>query len=291
MQILSQKGSQEAMNTSFVLFTKIDEVVRELTLEEKGKLFQAILDYQKTGEVPEMDKLLKVVFLPIKHDMDYCEEQKQKAQQQKSEAGKKSAEARSTKANAVEQKPTPLNAVEHRSTKANAVEHNINVDIDVNVDDKNNNTPLPPSTEGDGGVWTDPLRNPSKKEPAKKKQSEVMEERFERFWSVYPKKVGKGDARKSFLKIAPSDALLGEMLAAIAAASASFQWKKDKGRFIPNPATWLNQQRWEDELRPDMGMPDPKQTPPNRTRFSNFEERPYDAEDDAIGTAWLSKGG
>ena len=267
------------MNTSFVLFTKIDDVVKELTLEEKGRLFQAILDYQKTGEIPEMDKLLKVVFLPIKHDMDYCEEQKQKSQQQKSDAGKKSAEARSTKANAVEQKLTPLNAVEHRSTKANAVEHNINVDIDIN--DKNNNTPLPPSTEGDGGV---------KPVPEKKKQSDVMEERFERFWSVYPKKVGKGYARKSFLKIAPSDALLGEMLAAIAAASASFQWKKDKGQFIPNPATWLNQQRWEDELRPDMGMPDPKQTPPNRTRFSNFEERPY-VEDDAIGTAWLSKGG
>ena len=273
------------MNTSFVLFTKIDEVVKELTLEEKGKLFQAILDYQKTGEVPEMDKLLKVVFLPIKHDMDYCEEQKQKAQQQKSEAGKKSAEARSTKANTVEQKVTPLNDVEHRSTKANTVEHNINVDIDVNVDKKNKNTPLPPSLEGDGAVRSDALVNQPKK------KSEVMEERFERFWSAYPKKVGKGDARKAFLKINPSDALLGQMITAIVAASASYQWQKDKGQYIPNPATWLNQQRWEDEVRPDMGRPDPKQAPPNRTRFSNFEERPYDAEDDAIGTAWIGKGG
>ncbi len=283
------------MNTSFVLFTKIDEVVRELSLEEKGMLFQAILDYQKTGEVPEMDKLLKVVFLPIKHDMDYCEEQKQKAQQQKSEAGKKSAEARSTKANTVEQKVTPLNDVEHRSTKANTVEHNINVDIDVNVDKKNNNTPLPPSSEGEMGVWSDPLRTQSKngpaKAPEKKKQSEVMEERFERFWKEYPKKVGKRDARKSFLKINPSDALLGRMITAVVAASATFQWQKDNGQFIPNPATWLNQQRWEDEVRPDMGKPDPKQAPPNRTRFSNFEERPYDAEDDAIGTAWMGKGG
>lgn len=258
------------MNDSFVLFTKIDEVISELTTEQKGQIFQAILDYQKTGVVPEMDKLLKVVFIPIKHDMDYCAEQREKAQRQKSEAGKKSAEVRSTKGN----------TVKHRSTKGNTVEHNVmECNVDVNAMD-NNHTPLPPSTEGDGGV---------KPVPEKRKQSDVMEERFERFWSVYPKKVGKGDARKSFLKIAPSGALLEKMLTAIVASSASYQWKKDKGQFIPNPATWLNQQRWEDELRPDMGMPDPKQTPPNRTRFSNFEERPYDAEDDAIVTEWLRK--
>ena len=26
------------------------------------------------------------------------------------------------------------------------------------------------------------------------------------------------------------------------------QWKKDSGRFVPYPATWLNNRRWEDEL-------------------------------------------
>ena len=26
------------------------------------------------------------------------------------------------------------------------------------------------------------------------------------------------------------------------------QWIKDGGNFIPHAATWLNQQRWEDEL-------------------------------------------
>lgn len=268
------------MNDSFVLFTKIDEVVSELTIEQKGQLFQAILDYQKTGVVPEMEKLLKVVFLPIKHDMDYCTEQREKAQQQKSEAGKKSAEARSKKANTVERRSTPLSDDEHRSAKANTVEHNVmECNVDVNVMDNKDNTPPPPSPGGQDGV----------KAPEKKKQSEVIEKRFERFWSVYPKKVGKGDARKSFLKINPSEALLGKMVTAVIAASASFQWKKDNGQYIPNPATWLNQQRWEDEVPPDMGMPDQKPAPPGRNRFANFEQRPYTDEDEAIGTAWLQK--
>ena len=122
----------------------------------------------------------------------------------------------------------------------------------------------------------------------RKKHSDVIDERFEQFWKVYPRKQGKGKARDVFNKINPSESLLGKMMTAVLAASASVQWKKDNGQFIPLPATWLNQERWEDEINPDMGKPDPKQT--KGTRFANFEQRQYTYDDDAIGTAWLKKG-
>lgn len=68
---------------------------------------------------------------------------------------------------------------------------------------------------------------------------------FDRFWEAYPKKVGKEAARKSFAKVkAPIDT----MLAAVDAQKRSAQWQKDNGQYIPNPATWLNQGRWEDEV-------------------------------------------
>ena len=38
------------------------------------------------------------------------------------------------------------------------------------------------------------------------------------------------------------------MLAAIEKQKASAQWQENGGQFIPYPATWLNQNRWEDEL-------------------------------------------
>jgi hypothetical protein len=59
--------------------------------------------------------------------------------------------------------------------------------------------------------------------------------------------VGKEAARKAFMKIKPSADLLQRMLEAIKAQTASDQWKRDNGQYIPNPATWLNQGRWEDE--------------------------------------------
>ena len=40
---------------------------------------------------------------------------------------------------------------------------------------------------------------------------------------------------------------LAAMLAAIEQQRASPQWAKDGGQYIPNPATWLRQGRWEDE--------------------------------------------
>lgn len=70
---------------------------------------------------------------------------------------------------------------------------------------------------------------------------------FERFWNVYPKKIGKGAAEKSFKKYKPDEVLLSAMLKAVDTQKRSKDWQKEGGQFVPNPATWLNQKRWEDE--------------------------------------------
>lgn len=71
---------------------------------------------------------------------------------------------------------------------------------------------------------------------------------FKTFWSIYPKKQGKGAARKSWFKIRPSDDLVKKILAAVEQQQKSMQWQEEKGKYIPNPATWLNQERWDDIL-------------------------------------------
>lgn len=75
--------------------------------------------------------------------------------------------------------------------------------------------------------------------------SESKESDFDAFWAAYPRKVGKADARKAFKK---AKAPLDTLLAAIDRQKQSDQWQKSGGQYIPNPATWLNQGRWEDEL-------------------------------------------
>ena len=93
---------------------------------------------------------------------------------------------------------------------------------------------------------------PSEKEKENEIEKEIENEcyknppsPFERFWLAYPRKIGKADARKAFAKVkVPVETLLS----AIEQQRGSEQWTRENGRFIPNPATWLNQGRWEDEL-------------------------------------------
>lgn len=68
---------------------------------------------------------------------------------------------------------------------------------------------------------------------------------FSRFWDAYPRKVGKGAARLSWENKSPP---IDAVLSAIAEQAKSPQWAKDGGKFIPHPATWLNQERWLDEV-------------------------------------------
>lgn len=79
--------------------------------------------------------------------------------------------------------------------------------------------------------------------PARK----ALESAFDAFWAVYPKKTGKEAARKAFKEIPKSAHPL--LVPAVEAQKKSRQWMEENGRFIPNPATWLNQGRWEDEVQ------------------------------------------
>lgn len=86
------------------------------------------------------------------------------------------------------------------------------------------------------------------KEKEINKEKEKEKESFELFWKEYPKKQGKGLCLKIWQKLNPSKELLEKILKTISIFKESEQWKKEKGKFIPMPSTWLNQGRWDDEL-------------------------------------------
>lgn len=70
---------------------------------------------------------------------------------------------------------------------------------------------------------------------------------FDLFWRAYPRKVGKDAATKAWHNMKPPIPDTAAILNALKLQARQPQWIKDDGQFIPHPATWINQRRWEDE--------------------------------------------
>ena len=96
---------------------------------------------------------------------------------------------------------------------------------------------------------------PTTKNPLPPKRGNV--DGFDQFWDSYPKKVGKLAALKVWKKIGPTADMQARIVSAIRAQRYCEQWTKDGGQYIPHPATWLNQGRWDDEIRPTTPQNEP----------------------------------
>ena len=94
---------------------------------------------------------------------------------------------------------------------------------------------------------------------SKRKPNKQIDERFEIFWSEYPRHEKKKEAIAAFKAIHVTDELLDTMLDALRRQKASEQWQNPK--YIPMPTTWLHGRRWEDEA--------PKA--PQKNRYSALE--------------------
>jgi hypothetical protein len=108
------------------------------------------------------------------------------------------------------------------------------------------NAPLPRRHVGEGGQPSSPL------EPSLNPQKEVSGLRtrdpFDEWWALYPRKEAKVVARRAWSKATPKINKLG--LAELMDRTRAFaehvvDREKDK---IAHPATWLNGERWNDEL-------------------------------------------
>ena len=77
-------------------------------------------------------------------------------------------------------------------------------------------------------------------------------EAFDLWWKLYPKKVGKDAAFKSWKKAVKHNGTKpGDLITAIRNQITVNHFVGSNGEnFIPLPTTWLNQGRWKDEIKP-----------------------------------------
>lgn len=74
---------------------------------------------------------------------------------------------------------------------------------------------------------------------------EILDD-FDLFWLAYPRKAGKAAARRKFEQALKRTTALA-IMQALAAQKASGMFSPDP-QFIAHPATWLHQDRFDDEV-------------------------------------------
>ena len=123
--------------------------------------------------------------------------------------------------------------------------------IDINCSDTNCIDTSVTVTVTDTVTVSDTNTDSSAKGKRQKKKG--YSEEFERFWSAYPRKEDKWNAYKSFNKAVDDGTMNLDMaIASIEMYKRTEQWRKEGGKYIPLPKTWLNGKRWEDSPNVDL---------------------------------------
>lgn len=104
--------------------------------------------------------------------------------------------------------------------------------------------------EGNGAIVSDALPKEEKRREDKEQDQKLLLERFNSFWKLYPNKVAKPKALASFSKQCKDEADFLRIMHGLSQHILCEQFVKDDGKFIPHPTTWLNQERYNDEVKP-----------------------------------------
>ena len=200
------------MRTQFTFYRSFREAIKCLPDEDRLKVYDAIADYALDEEEPDITGAAMAVFLMARPTLDNSRKKAESGSTGGTNGTGDSKQRTSTSQANRKQTASTTQANDKQTASKKEIEIEIEKDI----------TPYSPP-KGDA--------------------------EFEEFWALYPKKVGKIAAKKAFQK-ARKTTSLETLLTAVRVQKCGSRWSKDNGDFIPNPATWLNQGRWEDEDTP-----------------------------------------
>lgn len=195
--------------------TNFSEILEPLQDAEVGRLFRAMLSYAENGTVPEFKGNERFVWNAAKQSID----------REAEISVKRSNNRKQTITNDNKTQQTATNGSKEKEPKRN-------IDIYINTLNHSNDS-------SDLSI----VNNQETKEP----NNTTVLNSFDTFWLAYPKKVAKKDAQRAWMKIKPSQELLTTMLEAIEQQKQSKTWREG---YVPNPATWLNGERWNDVVKP-----------------------------------------
>lgn len=196
----------------------------KLSDQEVGRLFRALLEYSELGTAPELTGRESFAFDFIADDIDRAKKAYVEKVGKMAENGRRGAEKRWNQNMANDGK-------------------NGNCYYGMANDGKNNQ-----DKDKDEDIYTPPPYNP----PMPDGEKAAL---FAKFWEAYPRQVAAAAALEAWQAIDLSQELFAQIMAALETWKGSREWSDEGGKYIPNPAKWLSEARWEYKPAPPEAVP------------------------------------
>ena len=132
----------------FVVYGDIEESLNELTDEQVAKLFRGMVSYFNTGKEPKFSGLMKMVFIPIRQQMDRDTDKYEKKCEKNRESIQKYWDKVKADTNEYERIQTNTNEYERIPANTNVANTNIKTNTDTKTDTGTTTT----SSETDAGL-------------------------------------------------------------------------------------------------------------------------------------------
>lgn len=213
-----------ARNYAALLHEYLEEM-EDLSDAEFGRLCRSLLEYSMTGTSPALSGNERFYFKRVKMQEDRFQASYDDLTEKRRDAGIKGAQAKLSKAKQSQAKLSKAKQSQATLSKTSYTKTETKTKTETNT-----SPAIAGRSNADGGS-------------------------FEAFWTAYPKKKSKGDARRAWEKLKPSDDLVTAIMEKLSALKKSTDWTKESGKYIPYPATWLNKEGWNDEVKPSFEGP------------------------------------
>ena len=241
------------------VFTDFAKVMEPLGDAERGRLFTAMLEYAERGTEPDFRGNERFIWPMAKLQVDRTVSEYEKKVELNRENGKKGGRPRKeTEENP--KNPSVFSETQKNQTVFLKTQKSQDKEKDKEKDKDNIYIPPTPLTGGkereNPGKCSESVDVESASAPKGTPRPAPVSElsaSFERFWSVWPKKISKGQAEKTWKKLKPDAELTEKIIAGVNRAIKNDRRFREM-EYTPHASTWLNDRGWEDSVYTSTGI-------------------------------------
>ncbi|MCD7944220.1 MAG: DUF6291 domain-containing protein [Clostridia bacterium] len=198
---------------SFMMYLDKFDMLQRLSREQRGDLIYAIYQYERGEETINLDSITEIAFCAFRDAL----------------------EINSRRYNEICER----NAIRKERANQSEEEKRLKKEKDTETD-----TDTDTETDTETGAR-------ARARVCACAREEEGNAAFNRFWAKYPKKKNRSDAAKAWEGANIDNETANKIFKTLEWQIKSVEWTKENGRYIPLPAKWIKDGRWEDEPFPE----------------------------------------